>query len=147
MVPRAPDGRPHPPTTAVVQVAEDGRATLYLGTELVEHAVGVDAAGVMRELIDYAATLDAAVRVTTQMPDGTWMRHVVYADGTLTAVPRKMPRARSTAGVPRSADERLMQRPTRWTGAGAKLLTHGRLLVLLLFLATALLVITLGTDR
>lgn len=68
MAPRAPDGRPHPPTTAVVQVAEDGTAKLYLETELVEHAAGVDAAAVMRLLVDYAASIDAGVRVTTQMP-------------------------------------------------------------------------------
>jgi hypothetical protein len=91
MAPRAPDGRPHPPTTAVVQVAEDGTATLYLGTETVEHAAGVDAASVMRVLVDYAATIDADVRVTTQLPDGTWTRHNLHPDGTLTPLPRNLP--------------------------------------------------------
>ena len=63
------------PTTAVVQVSDDGSATLYLGTEPVEHANGVDAATVMRVLVDYAATIDAGLQITTQMPDGTWTRH------------------------------------------------------------------------
>jgi hypothetical protein len=91
MVPRASDKRPDPPTTAVVQVADDGTATLYLGTELVKHAVGVDAATVMRVLVDYAATLDGGVRVTTQMPDGTWTRHWLDPSGTVTEMPNALP--------------------------------------------------------
>jgi hypothetical protein len=80
---RPPANRHGPRTTVVVQVAEDGTATLYLGTELVEHAVGVDSAALMRLLIDYAASIDTSVRVTTQMPDGTWTRHWLDPDGTI----------------------------------------------------------------
>jgi len=136
MAPRAPDGDPHPPTTAVVQVAGDGTATLYLGTELVEHAAGVDAAAVMRVLVDYAATIDADVRVTTQLPDGTWTRHRLHPDGTLTPLPRNLPAAPTAVRSLGSADApRSKRRP--WPRIKTRT-TQGWLLAMLILLVAAL---------
>jgi hypothetical protein len=123
--------------TAVVQVADDGTATLYLGTELVEHAAGVDAAVVMRVLVDYAATIDAGVRVTTQLPDGTWTRHRLHPDGTLTPLPRNLPPASTVVSSVGSADasrsQRRVLRPRIRTRA-----THAWLLAVLILLVAAL---------
>lgn len=113
MAPRTPDKRPHPATTAVVQVADDGTATVYLGTELVEHAASVDSATVMRVLVDYAATIDTGVRVTTQLPDGTWTRHRLDPNGTFTPLPRSIPAARTKQVADR--DGELSQPSSVWT--------------------------------
>jgi hypothetical protein len=144
MAQRAPDGRPQPPTTAVVQVAEDGTAKLYLGTELVEHAAGVDAAAVMRVLVDYAATIDASVRVTTQMPDGTWTRHRLDSDGTLTPLPRNLaavPTAVSSVG---SAEAPRSQRRAVWARIRNRA-TQGWLLAMLILLVAALVAVLVTT--
>ena len=136
MAARAPDGRPHPPTTAVVQVAENGTAKLYLGTELVEHAVGVDSAAVMRVLVDYAATIDADVRVTTQMPDGTWTRHRLHPDGTLTPLPRNLPAAPTAVSAVGSAEAPGSQRRA-WPRIRTRAV-HGWLLAMLILLVAVL---------
>lgn len=114
MSPRTPGKRHDPARTAVVQVAEDGTATLYLGTELVEHAARVDSTTVMRVLVDYVANIGTGVRVTTQMPDGTWTRHQLDPDGRLTPLPRSI----SAAAATRSpiGGTRLLSRPSSgWT--------------------------------
>lgn len=77
----SPESRNHPPTRAVVQVSAKGTATLYLGDERVEHAVGVIAAVVMGVLLDHAATLGTSVAVTTRLPDGRWDRHRIEPAG------------------------------------------------------------------
>jgi hypothetical protein len=138
MAPRTPDGRPHPPTTAVVQVAEDGTLQLYLGTELVEHAAGADAAEVMRVLVDYAATIDADVRVTTQMPDGTWTRHRLHPDGTLTPLPRNLPATLTAVSSIRSAETSRSQRRAWWPRITPRA-GQGWLLAILILLVAALL--------
>jgi hypothetical protein len=144
MAPRAPDGRPHPPTTAVVQVAKDGTAKLYLGTELVEHAAGVDAAAVMRVLVDYAATIDADIRVTTQMPDGTWTRHRLHADGTLTRLPRNLPPASTVVSSVGSAEAPRSQRRVVWPRIRTRS-AQGWLLALLILLVAALVAVLVTT--
>jgi hypothetical protein len=122
-----------------VQVAEDGTAQLYLGTELVEHAAGVNAAEVMRVLVDYAATIDADVRVTTQMPDGTWTRHRLQPDGTLTPLPRNLPASSTAVSSIGSAEASRSQRrawPRITPRAG-----QGWLLAMLILLVAALLTV------
>lgn len=61
-------------------------ATLYLGSKPVEHAVGVDAGSVMRILLDYVATLNSPMIVTTRLPNGSWDRHRLDPDGEITTV-------------------------------------------------------------
>lgn len=137
MAQRAPAGRPQPPTTAVVQVAEDASAKLYLGTELVEHAAGANTAAVMRVLMDYAATIDASVRVTTQMPDGTWTRHRLHPDGTLTPLSRNLPPATTGVSSVGSAEAPRSRRRVVWPRIRTSA-TPGWLLATLLVLAAAL---------
>jgi hypothetical protein len=144
MAPRAPGKHPDPPSTAVVQVAEDGTTTLYLGTELVEHAAGVDAAVVMRVLVDYAATIDAGVRVTTQMPDGTWNRHRLDPDGTLTPLPRSLPVAPTAASPVRDAEAPQSQRTAMWTRITTRA-AQGWLLAMLVLLVVALVAVLTTT--
>ena len=145
MAQRAPAGRPQPPTTAVVQVAEDASAKLYLGTELVEHAAGANTAAVMRVLMDYAATIDASVRVTTQMPDGTWTRHRLDPDGTLTPLRRNRAAEESTyssgpgGGLPRSP------RPTVWSRIGTRVAARAWLFVVVTLLVAALVAVLVTT--
>ena len=140
MAPRAPDRRPDPPTTAVVQVAEDGTAKLYLGTELVEHAAGVDAAAVLRVLVDYAATIDAHVRVTTQMPDGTWTRHRLHPDGILTPPPRNLPAA-PTAVSSVGSDEVSRSQRRAWPRIKTKAAQGWFLAALILLVAASVAVV------
>jgi hypothetical protein len=133
-----PGRRAAPPTTAVVQVGDDGSATLYLGTEPVEHANGVDAAAVMRVLIDYAATIDAGLQITTQMPDGTWTRHRLDPDGTITPIPRNSPPGQPTGRAPNRDVER-SQRNSTWARVRTRVPSRGAVAVALFLLAAALL--------
>jgi hypothetical protein len=144
MAQRVPDGRSLPRTTAVVQVAEDGAAKLYLGTELVEHAAGVDAAAVMRVLVDYAASIDLSVRVTTQMPDGTWTRHRLYSDGTITPLPRNLPPASTVVSSVGSAEAPRSQRLVVWTRIRNRA-AQGWLLATLILLGAALVAVLVTT--
>jgi hypothetical protein len=143
---RIPDRRPDPPTTAVVQVAADGTATLYLGSELVEHAAGVDASAVMRVLVDYAATIDSSVRVTTQMADGTWSRHRLDPDGTLTSLPRNLLPARTGGGPVYGCKKSPRARRQVWRGRAMQSVTsRGWLLAVLLLLIAALVAVVVTT--
>jgi hypothetical protein len=145
MAPRSPDKRPDPPTTAVVQVAEDGTSTLYLGSELVEHANGVDSATVIRELVDYAASIGADVRVTTQMRDGTWTRHLLAPDGTLTLLPRNLPPVPTGAGSSRSnVEPPRSQRRAQWSLITKPVLRGWLLAMLLLFVAMLVAVLVMA---
>jgi hypothetical protein len=129
--------RPAPPITAVIQVSDDDTATLYIGTEPVEHAAGVDAATVMRVLADYAATLDTDVRVTTQMPDGTWTRHRLHPGGELTPLPRNLPAAPTTASSVASSEASRTQRRAWWPHIRSRAV-RGWLLAILILLVAAL---------
>ena len=145
MAKNIPGRRTAPPTTAVVQVGDDGSATLYLGTEPVEHANGVDAATVMRVLVDYAATIGVGLQLTTQMPDGTWTRHQLDSDGTLTPLPRNRAAAESThssspgGGLPRSP------RPTVWSRIGTRVAARAWLFVVGTLLVAALVTVLVTT--
>lgn len=142
MAPRTLDKDRHAPTTAVIQVADDGTATLYLGTELVEHALGVDRTVVMRVLADYAATLDISVRVTTQMPDGKWTRHRLEPNGTLIPLPRNLPPAQTGAAWASSRTESpRSDRPARWSRVRRKAASRGWLLAILVLLVAALMAV------
>ena len=147
MTPRTPARRPHPPTTAVVQVADDGTATLYLGTELVEHAVSVDLATVMRVLVDYTATLDTGVRVTTQMPDGTWTRHWLDPDGTIRQIPRNSPPVQSLELRTAGTTQQRSWSATR-PGIRGRVVSRALIIAVLRFLFTGLLAAAIsGTSR
>jgi hypothetical protein len=133
-----PDHHPHPSTTAVVQIAGDGTATLYLGTKPVEHAAAADAVGVMRVLLDYTATLDTPMTVTTQMPDGQWTRHRLDPGGTITAVPRNAPPLRPASDHITPTSPRTSQHAKR-SSTTARIAARAPIIAVLLFLVVALL--------
>lgn len=145
MAQNIPGRRPAPPTTAVVQVGDDGAATLYLGTEPVEHASGGDSATVMRVLVDYAATIGAGVRVTTQMPDGTWTRHRLDPDGTLTPLPRNESDARTAANSAGSPGAPRSRGGTVWSRIANSVASRSWLLVMLVMLAAVLVAVLTTT--
>jgi hypothetical protein len=132
-------------TTAVVQVSDDGTATLYLGTEPVEHANGVDAATVMRVLVDYAATIDAGLQITTQMPDGTWTRHRLDSNGTLTPLPRNRAAAESTHSSGSGGGLSRSSRPTVWSRIGTRVAARAWLVVVVTLLVAALVAVLVTT--
>jgi hypothetical protein len=140
-----PDNRTDPPTTAVVQVAGNGTATLYLGSQLVKHAAGVDAATVMQVLVDYAATIDTAVRVTTQMSDGTWTRHWLDPDGSITDIPPNIPAVRPPEPRTAVSAPAALVSPMR-TGMRARVTSRPPVIAVLALLVAALVVAAiLGT--
>lgn len=123
-----------------MQVASDGTATLYLGTKLVEHAVDVSSAAVIRVLLDYTATIEKSVTVTTQLHDGKWTRHRLDPDGTITGIPRDTPPVRSIVGTA-TRTVRTSQHP-KWARANVRIAS--RVLAALLLLAATIAALSLA---
>jgi hypothetical protein len=93
----------------------------------------------MRVLVDYATTVDASVRVATQMPDGKWTRHQLHPDGTLTPLPRNLPPAPTAASSVGTAEAPRSQRQP-WTRIRT-MAANGWLLAMLILLVAALVVV------